>query len=283
MASILKIKRSSVLGKNPTTSEITAGELALNTRDGKLFSSDGSLIFEVGANLHSLSVGSGGLVIANGSITFPTSDGSAGQLIKTNGSGVLSFTDTAATGASWSALTGTNTAIRTLVSDRMQVANTTTLLSDKFDKTGGVISGHIIPSANITYDLGSTAKAFRDLYLSGSTINLAGTKLQDDAGKLKIIDSSTSRSVEISASAGVVLAGTTAIDSTGKLDVDQTGGGFVDSTLLVFPEGNLDGTDTFIGESGISSNKDAFGVVVSKTFDCMEPKGRYQTTDLGFV
>jgi hypothetical protein len=282
MASIVKIKRSSVLGKRPTTSEITAGELALNTRDGKLFSSDGSLIFEIGANLHSLSVGSGGLVIANGALTFPTSDGTNGQIIKTDGSGVLSFTDTVTTGASWTALTATNTAIRTLVSDRMQVANTTTLLADKFDKTGGTISGHIIPSANITYDLGSTAKSFRDLYLSGSTINLAGTKLQDDAGKLKVIDSSTSKVVEISASEGIVVGGTTAISATGKLDADQTGGGFVDSTLLVFPSGNLNGDDTFVGQSG-TANKDAFGVVVSKTFDCMEPKGRYQTTDLGFV
>jgi hypothetical protein len=54
MASIVKIKRSSVQGKAPTTSNIQEGELALNTRDGKLFSSDGSSVFEVGANLSSL-------------------------------------------------------------------------------------------------------------------------------------------------------------------------------------------------------------------------------------
>jgi len=56
MASIVKIKRSSVQGKAPTVSDIQSGELALNTRDGKLFSSDGSGVFEVGANLSSLSV-----------------------------------------------------------------------------------------------------------------------------------------------------------------------------------------------------------------------------------
>ena len=93
MASVLKIKRSSVQGKAPTTSDITTGEIALNTRDGKLFSSDGSSVFEVGANLHSLSVGTGGISVANGAFSLPTSDGTSGQVISTNGAGTLSFID----------------------------------------------------------------------------------------------------------------------------------------------------------------------------------------------
>lgn len=100
MASIVKIKRSSVQGKAPTASDIQAGELALNTRDGKLFSSDGSAVFEIGANLHSLSVGTGGLVIGNGAITFPTEDGTIGQILTTNGSGQLVFANPAAGGDS---------------------------------------------------------------------------------------------------------------------------------------------------------------------------------------
>jgi len=91
MASVVKIKRSSVQGKRPTTSEITGGELALNTRDGKLFSSDGSSVFEVGANVHSLSVGSGDFTFANGSFTMPTSDGAADQVMTTDGSGTIRF------------------------------------------------------------------------------------------------------------------------------------------------------------------------------------------------
>ena len=127
MASVVKIKRSSVQGKAPTISDLQAGELALNTRDGKLFSSDGSNIFEIGANVNSLSVGTGGFSIANSTITFPTSDGPSGYFLKTNGSGTLSW-DTAA-GALGSAfvsntyfqpiLANTNLA----VADRMQVAN----------------------------------------------------------------------------------------------------------------------------------------------------------------
>jgi len=39
------------------------------------------------------------------------------------------------------------------------------------------ITQSIIPAANVTYDLGSTTKRFRDLYLSGSTINLGGQSI----------------------------------------------------------------------------------------------------------
>ena len=91
MSSTIKIKRSAIAGKSPSTANLDTGELALNTSDGRLYSSTGSEIFEVGANVHSMNVGTGGLSIANSSITFPTSDGTAGQVLKTNGSGSLSF------------------------------------------------------------------------------------------------------------------------------------------------------------------------------------------------
>jgi hypothetical protein len=51
------------------------------------------MVFEVGANNHSLFVGTGGATFANGAYTLPTADGSADQILKTNGSGTLSFAD----------------------------------------------------------------------------------------------------------------------------------------------------------------------------------------------
>lgn len=116
MASLIKIKRSSVQGKTPTTGDITAGELALNTRDGKLYSSDGSVVFEIGANTTNLNV---------------TNDLSVGGDIS--------------------------------------------------------ITGDIVPSANNTSDLGTDGLRFRDLYLSGSTLNLGGATLSSDGtGTLSI-------------------------------------------------------------------------------------------------
>ncbi len=47
-----------------------------------------------------------------------------------------------------------------------------------FDVTNNLaVSGSIIPTANVAYDLGNSAYRFRDLYLSGNTIYLGGTTL----------------------------------------------------------------------------------------------------------
>jgi hypothetical protein len=92
MASILKIKRSSVKGKAPSTSDIATGEIALNTRDGKFFSSDGSNVFELGANTATSRIGT--LTVGNTNpFTLPSSDGTAGQILKTDGSGNITFQD----------------------------------------------------------------------------------------------------------------------------------------------------------------------------------------------
>jgi len=91
VANKIQIKRTAVSGRTPNTttsantSFIDAGELALNITDGKMFSSNGSVFFEVGANLSNLTVSSNatiGQIIANG--TF----GTAGQQLFSNGTGM---------------------------------------------------------------------------------------------------------------------------------------------------------------------------------------------------
>ena len=44
----------------------------------------------------------------------------------------------------------------------------------------GAVGEHILPTTTETYDLGSASKRFRDLYLSGNTINLAGATISSD-------------------------------------------------------------------------------------------------------
>jgi len=53
-----------------------------------------------------------------------------------------------------------------------------------------LVAGHVLPSANVTYDLGSASLRWRDLYLSGTTIDLGGTAISRDAatGGLKVTD-----------------------------------------------------------------------------------------------
>jgi len=80
----------------------------------------------------------GGAITFNNAYKFPTSDGTAGQFLQTDGSGGITF------------------------------SNELTDLS---------ITGNIVPTANEVYDLGTSSNRFRDLYLSGNTINLGTTSI----------------------------------------------------------------------------------------------------------
>lgn len=75
MASVVKIKRSSIQGKAPSLSSLQIGELALNVRDGKLFSANSTAVFEVGANVEQISTGrvhfpNTAIVSSNNNLTF---------------------------------------------------------------------------------------------------------------------------------------------------------------------------------------------------------------------
>ena len=52
-----QLKRSTISGIKPTTSDIATAELGINVADRKLFSSNGTAIFEVGSNLTSIAIG----------------------------------------------------------------------------------------------------------------------------------------------------------------------------------------------------------------------------------
>ena len=67
-----------------------------------------------------------------------------------------------------------------------------TLSSTGILTTGQIsVGGHIIPTADVTYDLGNASNSFRDLYLSGSTIHLGSTSLKTDSnGDIEFVDKS---------------------------------------------------------------------------------------------
>lgn len=57
------------------------------------------------------------------------------------------------------------------------IANTTGVYHTGVLSVGNTTTQHILPAANITYDIGSSTMRYRDLYLSGNTINLGDIKL----------------------------------------------------------------------------------------------------------
>jgi hypothetical protein len=62
----------------PTNTNLGAGELAINYTDGKLFFKNNSNVVKV-------------MMTNPAGLNYPTTDGSSGQAILTNGSGTLSF------------------------------------------------------------------------------------------------------------------------------------------------------------------------------------------------
>lgn len=59
-------------------------------------------------------------------------------------------------------------------------------VSGSFAIDGSLVCGDIVPTANATYDLGSTSNRFRDLYVSGSTITLGTASLSTVDGVVNI-------------------------------------------------------------------------------------------------
>ena len=128
MANKFQLKRTTISGRTPNTTNsantsfIDAGELAINLVDGILYSSNGTVSFEVGANLSSLRVGSNvvinstSLFIGNSSVnTFITSSTLSTANVNITGSFLLggspgtSFYVATSNGstASWQPIPGT--------------------------------------------------------------------------------------------------------------------------------------------------------------------------------
>lgn len=88
---VFKLRRSSVAGKQPNTSTLAIGELALNLTDRKLYSSDGTNVWETGANLTTLTVSTNTTVnniIITGGLFANGGDGAEGQVLTSNGTSV---------------------------------------------------------------------------------------------------------------------------------------------------------------------------------------------------
>ena len=111
MAIVLKPKKSETASAVPTTGDLAVGEICMNIADQKIYTrkSDNSIVVvssHATTDVGGTSVGgdvtgtvSNIQIAANavGITELNVSDGTSGQILKTNGSGTLSFTDSGAT------------------------------------------------------------------------------------------------------------------------------------------------------------------------------------------
>jgi len=73
------------------------------------------------------------------------------------------------------------------------VEDTSPQLGGTLDMNSQTVTGDIIPSANVTYNLGSTSARFNDLFLAGNTIFMGNSTISLDAsGDVELKDSSNS-------------------------------------------------------------------------------------------
>lgn len=104
MAKVL-LKKSSVSSNAPGSGDLEYGEVALNYADGKLYYKNSSNVIKnfVDSDLIDSKIGTtiqaydANLTTFVNNFTLPTSDGTDGQVLKTNGSGILSFGDASGT------------------------------------------------------------------------------------------------------------------------------------------------------------------------------------------
>ena len=96
----------------------------------------------------------------------------------------------------------TDIAAGTVTETGTQTLTNKTLTSPTIN--GATIGGSLIPSANATYDLGSSTNKFKDLYLSGSTLYLDAATIALHSGNVQLAHSGNTTTIPIGGGAHTV-------------------------------------------------------------------------------
>lgn len=250
MANTIILKRSATPGKVPTTSQLALGEIAINTHDGLIYikKDDGTpSVVQIG-----------GVTSVNGetgAVTIDTGD------VAENGN--LYFTTARARGAisagqglSYNSSTG-------VISTGQNLNPTGSPTFANLTLTGGItsISGDIIPSADITYDLGSPTRQWRDIYVGPGSLYVNGQKvLEDNSGTITFTADPDQNIRVTTVGAGVLQLGssTTNINVDGTLQI-ASGKNITDSAGVEVNFGdNIDmNNNKIVGLGAPSANTDA--------------------------
>ena len=166
-----------------------------------------------------------GAVTLSGAITFPTSDGSAGQVLQTDGSGNISFgtvsTDSLATGG--------------ITIDDNKITGQRSNENIEIGASGsGIIetSSSILPATDNAVDLGSSSKRFKDIYASSGTIHVGDQTIKSTASGFVFSGAvSTTASTTISDDTTASLLQKTGIGSTEEKTIESNSTAQFDSAL----------------------------------------------------
>ena len=190
-------------GENDNDQEITYAKITAKIQDASDSSEDGLLEFaniKAGSQTITARLKSNVFQLLNstalevGGYTFPTSDGSPGQVLQTDGSGTISFGtvsvgDLSIVGSSIlspsSADLTLNSSGGNVVVEGLRFAGTT--ISTEDSSAGVQVAGNLIPSADGVFQLGSASRRWQILYVSAETIDVGGATIKSDgSGAIEI-------------------------------------------------------------------------------------------------
>ena len=142
------------------------------------------------------------------------------------------------------------------------VADNSTVLIDGTEGSfnlDGTVKGNIIPSADSTYDLGSSSYKFRDLYLSGASIHLGNALITSSGSAVNLPAGSTIGGEPLNSpltltelSANIIADDSTVMVNT-TTKVITAGGGF-SGNLTGNVTGNINGVITGLAGSTLIGN-----------------------------
>ena len=123
-------------------------------------------------------------------------------------------------------------------------------------------TGHMLPETDVTYDLGSSSLAWRDLYLSGSTIKLGNATISDSGGAISSSGGFSGNATTASAwqtartlSLTGAVTGSASIDGSGNVSLSTTATS--DPTITLTGAVTGSGTMTNLGNVSITTTATA--------------------------
>jgi hypothetical protein len=183
------------------------------------------------------------IVIGTTALTFEINTGNAFGTISANGTSVIS--NSASGTVTFS--TGNNIIITgNAASDTITFA-----VKDNPSFTGGVtfsgnITGNLLPSANITYNLGSPTQRWKEIFLAANTIDIGGALISADLATGSLILTGPD-------GAEFILTGTSPTTSLGAF-------GMIEVSNAMSSHNTTTGALTVVGGAGIGGNINVGGV-----------------------
>ena len=84
----------------------------------------------------------------------------------------------------------------------------------------GLVLGNLIPSANVTYNLGNSSNRWNELFLAGGTISLGNITLKDSSGTLAIFGSDGTTPASLGNSSSVI-TGNLTVTASGTIEFNE--------------------------------------------------------------